>query len=183
LRLSGIVSGGVNTDTGSGMGYAALRLEPRPWKFFDVGVSYRSAPSDRNTLPEDSSLAVNLDLTVGWRYLPDDEDQTYHLSIAGGLIQGQLGAYVMSPLWRDRLTLTAMVRGKDNGKDPLEREYEEGQVMVRSWFEYKPFANWGIFLVAGVDDIADNPAPWVGIKGQLYDDDFRNLIGVASFGR
>lgn len=183
LRLSAIAGGGINTDTGVGTGFAALRLEPRPWKFFDVGVSYRSAPTSRDTLPEDDDVPINIDLVIGWRYIPNDVHQIYHLHIAGGLIESQIGAYIHAPVWKDYLTLTALVRAKDNGKDVLEREYEEGDVMVRSWLEYKPFKRWGIYVIAGVDDIVDNPAPWVGIKGQLYDDDFRNLIGVASFGQ
>ena len=46
-----------------------------------------------------------------------------------------------------------------------------------------PFRDVGIWLVGGVDDLIDNPAPWVGARAVLYDDDFRNLIGLASFGR
>jgi len=183
LRLAGILGGGINTDTGSGVGYAALRLEPRPWKFFDVGVSYRTAPEDRDTIADDEDFPVNIDLAIGWRFIPNDEGQIYHLHVAGGLIEGQLGAYVLTPLVGQTLSLTAMGRMKDNNGNPLERDYEEGDVMLRSWLEYKPFRRWGISVIAGVDDIIDDPAPWVGIRGQLYDDDFRNLIGVASFGR
>lgn len=183
LRLSAYAGGAVNSDTGVGTGFAGLRLEPRPWKFFDVGVSYRTAPTDRDALRDEDDFPVNVDLVIGWRYIPNDEHQVYHLHVAGGLIESQIGAYVLAPVWKDYLTVTALVRAKDNNKEVLDREYEEGNVMVRSWLEYKPFKRWGIYLIGGVDDIIDDPAPWVGIKGQLYDDDFRNLIGVASFGQ
>ena len=76
-----------------------------------------------------------------------------------------------------------MVRMKDNNKPINDREYEEGDAMVRATLEYRPFRNVGIWLVGGVDDLVDNPAPWVGARAVLYDDDFRNLIGLASFGR
>jgi|GEM_PF-2803011 len=182
LRLSGIVWGAANTDSGSATGYAGLRLEPRPWKFFDAGVSYRTAPSERDTEDDDKPLPVDLNLTIGWRYFPDDRNQVYRLHVAAGVLEGKLGGYVLAPVWKDQLTLTVLARGKANNLGPLERTYEDGEVMLRSWFEYRPFRRWGIFLVAGVDDIVDDPAPWIGLKAQLYDDDFRNLLGLASFG-
>ena len=184
LRLAGYTYAGYNTDTGQATGYAGLQLEPRPWKFFAVGISYRSAPDGRD-IPVDAkdSVPINLDLLVGWRFLKDDDSQTYRLSIAGGAIESELGAMANVTLWGPYLGLTTMVRMKDNNKPINDREYEAGDAMVRATLEYRPFRDVGIWLVGGVDDLVDNPAPWVGVRAVLYDDDFRNLIGLASFGK
>jgi phospholipid/cholesterol/gamma-HCH transport system substrate-binding protein len=184
LRLAGYAGGAYNTDTGQGTGWAGLQLEPRPWKFFAVGISYRTAPDGRDIPPDDSdSVPINVDLQVGWRFLKNDDDQTYLLSVSAGALESELGAMTNVTLWGQHLGLTAMVRMKDNNKPVNDREYEKGDAMVRASLEYRPFRDVGLWFIGGVDDLVENPAPWVGMRAVLYDDDFRNLIGLASFGR
>jgi phospholipid/cholesterol/gamma-HCH transport system substrate-binding protein len=184
LRLAGYAGGGYNTETGQATGYGGLQLEPRPWKFFAVGVSYRTAPEDRQIPVDDKdSVPINLDLLVGWRFFKNDDTQSYRLSVAAGAIESQLGVWSNITLWGQYLGVSTLMRLKDNNKPLNDREYEEGNVMVRSTLDYRPFREVGLWLTAGVDDLVDDPAPWVGMRAVLYDDDFRNLIGLASFGR
>jgi hypothetical protein len=74
-----------------------------------------------------------------------------------------------------------MVRQKDNDRDPLDRRYEEGDAMARAWIEYRPFKRWLVYIVAGADDLIDNPGPWVGLRAELLDNDLRNLTAVSGF--
>ena len=58
----------MNVDSGSGIYGAYLRIEPKPWKFYQAGVSYRTAPSDRIELKDDpNKLNVDFNLLIGWR--------------------------------------------------------------------------------------------------------------------
>ena len=45
LKFIGGLEAGINTESGVTDTYAYLRIEPRPWKFYQSGVSYRTAPN------------------------------------------------------------------------------------------------------------------------------------------
>jgi hypothetical protein len=178
LRFYGGLDSGVNTGSGVATSHAYIRLEPRPWKFYQFGVGYRSA-GDRDVAKDDpEKLGIDFDLLLGWRFLRDDEAQRYRLTVAGGLIDSKIGGMVTVPLGSDHLSWSVMGRAKHNGFDEDDRRYEEGDVMLRSWIAWKPWQR--IEIRAGADDLVDDPAPWFGIGGEILDNDLRNLTVGAS---
>ncbi|HYE04437.1 MAG TPA: MlaD family protein [Planctomycetota bacterium] len=182
LKLYAGLDGGWNTDTSYGTAIAYLRLEPRPWKYYQGGVSYRSAPADRETANEDpDKLHVDFNIELGWRFIPDNDRQFYWLTVAGGLIESKIGARVFVPLGTDRLRLHMMARQKDDDREPDDRRFEEGEgdVLARATIEWQPFARWRISIVGGADDLVDNPSPWFGLRGELLDNDLRNLTTIT----
>lgn len=183
LKLYAGIYGGNNIRTGVETGHAYLRLEPRPWKFYQAGASYRSAPDDRDVddAEEEDDLPIDIDLMLGWRFFPNDEGQYYRLSVAGGVIESKPGAMAWVPLFGRNLTLVGMVRQKDNSKNALSREFEEGSALARATIEYKPWERYGFSLVAGYDDLIDDPSPWFGLRAEILDNDLRNLTQVSSF--
>lgn len=178
LRFYLGVEGGGDMTHGGGVGAAYLRIEPRPWKYYQAGVSYRMAPADREVLREDpDKLNIDFSLLIGWRFFPDDEAQRYRLSVGAGLIDSKLGGVVEVPLVGD-LGLYAMARQKDSERDALDRRYEDGDVMVRAALTFRVWRRISIF--AGGNDLADNPGVWLGLRAELLDNDLRNLTQVTS---
>jgi ABC-type transporter Mla subunit MlaD len=172
------VGGGANADSGSAIYGAYLRIEPKPWKFYEAGVSYRTAPDDIEEQAEDpDKLNVDFHLLFGWRFFPDDDSQLYRLTMAAGLIETKIGGYVEVPLIGD-LNVRVMARQKDNEREPLDRRYEEGDVMLRATLGYRLWQR--IYLNAGVDDCIDKPGFWGGIRVDLLDNDLRNLTAVSA---
>lgn len=173
------LEGGGNTRSGSSTGMAYLRYEPRAWKFFQAGASYRTAPSDRTVIDDESadSLPVDFNLVLGWRYLPASDWSYYHLSLAGGVVESRLGGWAEIPLFTERLTLKLMLRQKHSNRVETERRYEEGAVMARAWIEARMWRR--TFISAGYDDLAGLPGPWFGIRAELADNDIRNVASIA----
>lgn len=175
------VGGGVNANSGSAVYGAYLRIEPKPWKFYEGGVSYRTAPSDRVDAKDDpNKLNFDLNLLFGWRFFPDDERQRYGLTMAAGLIETKIGGYVEMPLIGD-LSLRVMGRFKDNQRDTNDRRYEDGEFLLRATFGYRLWHR--IYLNAGVDDLIDKPGFWGGIRVDLLDNDLRNLTSVSAISK
>ncbi len=173
LRFIGGLDSGMNTSSGVATSHAYLRIEPRPWKFYQFGVGYRSA-GDREVVEDDpEKLGIDFDLLVGWRFLPDDESQRYRLTVAGGLIDSKIGGMVTVPLGSDHLAWTTLGRAKHSGFDEDDRRYEEGDVLLRSYIGWRPWSR--IEIRAGADDLVDDPSPWFGISGEILDNDLRNL--------
>lgn len=180
LRFYIGLDGGTNTSTGASTGTAYLRIEPRPWKFYEAGVGWRTAPSDRTVRKDDpDDLKIDMNLMLGWRFWPDDQAEVHRLSVKGGLIEGAFGGQADVALWRDRVTLHLMARDRHNQFDPDDRRYEEGDgaigratVSLRVWKR--------IFLYAGADDVMDDVDPFIGIRAELLDNDIRNLATAAS---
>lgn len=175
------VEGGMDANTGAGEGGAYLRVQPRPYKFYEAGVVYRTAPTDRETRDDDpDKLSVDFNLVFGWRWFPDDDHQFYRLTTAAGLISTKLGAMVGFNLTPD-LSIVAMARQKDNTRELDDRRYEEGKVMVRAVVKYSLWDR--VHLMAGVNDLADRPGFWGGIRLDVVDNDLRNLTSVSAFVR
>ncbi|MBA2482812.1 MAG: MCE family protein [Planctomycetes bacterium] len=178
LKFYGGLEAGANADTGATDSYAYLRIEPRPWKFYEGGVSYRTAPTDRRSRREDpDKFHLDFNILLGWRFLPSNWDQVYHLTVAGGVIDSQIGGWVSTPLWKDRLALKAMCRRKDYERDPTERRYEEGKALLRATAEFRVWSH--VYLIAGCDDILDRPGFWGALRGEILDNDLRNLTTGA----
>jgi hypothetical protein len=181
LKLYLGADGGINTHTGAGYYGAYLRIEPRPWKFYQGGITYRTAPSDRIPLQEDpNKLNVDFNLLVGWRFFPDDEAQLYRLSVAAGLIDSNVGGTVQVPLL-SRLTFDAMARRKDYQRDPQDRRYEDGKVLVRAALTFRLWDR--IYISAGCDDLAEHAGLWGGLRAELLDNDLRNLTSVMGLAK
>ena len=178
LRFYAGVGGGYNTRRESGEGSAWLRIEPRPHKFYEAGVTYRSAPADRDVIKDDpDKFNVDFNLQLGWRFFPDDADQHYRLTVAGGLLCSRLGGSVT---WHPARNWDVMVSGREkhNTRDPQDRRYEQGDVQWRGTVTWRIWERVG--LTAGVDDF-EKPGPWFGLSGEILDNDLRNLTTAASF--
>ncbi len=182
LKFYAGLDGGWNFDTESGTGGAYLRVEPRPWKYYQGGVSYRSSPNDIDADREDpDKLHIDFNLELGWRFIPNQSGQFYWLTVAGGLIDSKLGGRVFVPLGTERLRLHVMAREKDDERDATDRRFEagDGQVMARAMVEWQPFERWRIWVTGGADDLVDNPSPWFGMRAELLDNDLRNLTTIS----
>lgn len=166
--------GGYNTESGASTGTAYIRIEPRPWKFYEAGVGYRGAPDDRDVADEDpDDFNIDLHFAFGWRFFPSDRFQQYLLTVQGGLFESAIGGQVDYLLW-DNLTASVMVRDRHDDYDPDERRYEAGEgPLARATIGLRVWKR--VTLVAGVDDFLDDPEPWVGISGEILDNDIRNL--------
>ena len=171
--------GGMNTDTEALTGTAYLRIEPKPWKFYEAGVGYRTAPHGRDTKDEDpDDFNIDFNLMFGWRFFPDDEQQLYRLTVKGGLIEGTFGGQIDVPLWRDRLTLQTMIRNRHTRFDPDDRRHEEGSgPMIRATVSCRLWRRVGVYV--GADDLVDSPAVFVGLSAEMLDNDIRNLVTAA----
>lgn len=170
--------GGGNVDTGYLSGVIYLRLQPRPWKFYQGGISYRTAPRNQHSSPESTSgLPVDFNLVLGWRWI-EREPGRYLLSAAGGAVESRIGGWVdWSILPDDRLTLRVLVRDKWDDRTITDRRYEDGKVLVRATAMVRLWQL--IYVVGGGDDLADNPAGWVGVRLELLDNDLRNISQAA----
>jgi len=182
LKFFAGLEGGNNLDSGAGHGEAYLRIEPQAWKFYQIGLGYRTAPSDRKAIQDDpEKLQIDLNALFGWRWLPNDDTERYRLSLAGGLIESKFGMWAEWALLRD-VDLRIMGRLKDNNRVPDDRRYEQGDYMVRATLSWRVFDRW--WLIGGVDDLAsDNPGPYFGLRAELLDNDLRNGVTAASFGQ
>ena len=174
------VGGGTDVRSGSSTYGAYIRYEPKPWKFYEGGLSYRTAPDDRIAVKDDPNrFNVDFTLQLGWRFYPDDEAQLYHLSLSGGIIESQIGGRAQ---WRftDRLSLDVMARAKDSQRDQDDRRFEDGHVMLRAALSYRLWDR--IVLSAGGDDLGVKPGPWVALCGELLDNDLRGITQATAFG-
>ncbi|MBA2480397.1 MAG: hypothetical protein H0V44_07025 [Planctomycetes bacterium] len=178
LKLYGAVDGGYNERSGSWTAGVYLRLEPRPWKFYQGGVSYRSAPRDLKAAAESpDSIPVDFNLVLGWRFIETRTPGVYAITVAGGLVETRLGGWVEFPVYGDRLAIRGMIRGKHNNREPNDRRYEEGAVLIRATASLRTWK--GLYLIAGVDDCGDAPGAWGGIRAELLDNDLRNITSVS----
>jgi archaellum component FlaC len=176
------VDGGSNIDSGVTTYGAYLRLEPKPWKYYQAGVSYRTEPEDRKNFDaeDQNKLNVDFDLLIGWRFFPDDDAQRYRISVGLGLVETKLGGVIEVPLMAD-LGVRVMARAKDNEREPNDRRYEEGDVLVRAVATWRLWQR--VYLQAGADDLVDEPGFWGGIRIELLDNDLRNLTAVSALSR
>ena len=157
---------------------AYLRIEPKPWKFYEGGVSYRTSPSDRVEAKDDpNKLNFDINLLFGWRFFPDDEAQRYGVSVAAGLIETKIGGYVEFPVVGD-FNVRVMGRFKDNQRNVDDRRYEDGDFLLRATLGYRIWKR--IYLNVGVNDLIDHPGLWGGIRVDLLDNDLRNLTSVSA---
>jgi hypothetical protein len=182
LKLYAGLEGGSNVDSGMMLGEGYLRIEPRSWKFYQAGASYRWAPTDRKVEKDDpNKLGVDFSLLIGWRFMPDDGIERYRLSVAGGLIETRLGGWADVAITRD-LDIRLMARLKHNDREPTDRRYEHGDAMVRATASYRMFDR--IYAIAGWDDCTGQDAgPWFALRAELLDNDLRNLSTASSIAR
>ena len=124
--------------------------------------------------PEDFN--VDWDLTLGWRFIPNDDRELYHLTVEGGFTEGKSGSRLWIPLGTNDFQWVTLLRGKHNEFEEDDRRYEEGSVMLRSWLRYNVWR--GISVTAGANDIIDEPGFFIGAQAELLDDDIRNLLTV-----
>lgn len=179
LRFYPGVAYDVNAQSGRTTGTAYLRIEPRPWKYYEFGVSYRSKPDELKKEDKEDPDKINADFRAlfGWRFFRNDEAQLYRLSIGAGFIESNLGGVASVNLTRD-LTLDLMGRHKDNSREPNDRRYEEGKVLLRASLSYRLWQR--ISISAGCDDLIEQPGLWGGVRGEILDDDIRNFFSVTS---
>ncbi len=183
LRLFIGVEGGSDVRSGASTGEVFLRLEPRAWKFYQGGVSYRSAPRDHTVDVEaDTVVPVDFHLALGWRFFEAEAKDRYHLSLAVGLIETRPGLWTEVPLGTRRLVWRTMARWKHDNRHPDDRRYEDGHVLGRSTVDAWIWTD-RIAVVAGGNDLIDHPGGWVGLRGELQDDDLKNITQVSALFR
>jgi len=181
LKFYGGIDAGMNSSSGVTDTYVYLRIEPRPWKFYQGGISYRTAPRHRATFQDNpNTLNIDFNLLLGWRFFHDDNAQMYRLTVAGGLIDSEPGGYVQIPLIGDRLGLTIMGRAKDNQRLFNDRRYEEGHAEVRATLDWRVWKR--VSIEVGGDDLYDKPGLWGAVRAELLDNDLRNIVTVAGLG-
>ena len=179
LKFFGGITSGINTRSGVAISEAYLRIEPRPWKFYEVGVVYRSAGDDRDTRTDDpDKLNADFNLQIGWRWLKDDDRQRYHLNVSGGLLESRMGGKAW---WNmtDSLALTGMIRQAQNTREENDRRYEPMNARARVTLDWTFWER--VTVSAGVDNLTYEPGPWVGIRGEILDNDLKNLFSAAIF--
>ncbi len=182
LKFFAGLEGGGNIESGTTRGEAYLRMEPQAWKFYQFGVSYRTAPTDRKILKDNpDKIPFDLNAVFGWRWLPDDGIERYRLSLAGGIIESKLGMYADWAILRD-VDLRIMGRQKDNDRLPDDRRYEHGDFMLRATASWRMFDRWSL-IVGGDDLLGDEAGVFVGLRAELLDNDLRNSVTAASFGQ
>ncbi|MEK7413590.1 MAG: hypothetical protein AAB263_09790, partial [Planctomycetota bacterium] len=182
LRFYAGLEVGGNIDSGVARELGYLRIEPRPWKFYEGGISYRTEPTDRTVAKDDpNTLGVDFNILIGWRFFANDDIQRYRMSVAGGLIDSKVGGYIEWAITHD-IDLRVMARMKDNRRNRDDRRYEHGDAMVRANLAYRVWDR--VYLLGGVDDLASkNAGAWFGLRAELLDNDLRNLTSAASLGK
>ena len=173
---------------------AYLRIEPKPWKYYQFGIGYRGDPEwiddeptftnsftiddyrNRQESYRDGFDTLDLHLALGYRFFPDDYIERYRLDVSAGLFDGELGGRVGLQLTED-FSLWTMARRVDDSALPNRLEREEGDVYARSFLRYEPFT--GVSLRAGVDDIFTKPGPYGGLSIEILDRDLVNLFVAA----
>lgn len=179
LKFYAGLEAGSNVTSGASRGEAYLRLEPQPWKFWHLGVSYRTAEEERRVRSDDpDKIPVDINALFGWRWWPDDDIERYRLSLAGGLIDSKLGVMIDLAL-SERFDLRGIARLKDSERQPDDRRYEEGDVRVRATLSWRVFERW--WLIVGGDDLVDRPGVFLALRGELLDADLRNALTAMSF--
>ena len=179
LHFYGGVEGGSNLDSGV-MNYGAyLRIEPKPWKYYEAGISYRTAPDDLNNERKEDPDKLNVDfrLLLGWRFFADDDHQRYHLDLAAGLIETRLGARAMLPIVGDVWT-TAIARQAQDNREPDDRRFEDGPIQTRVTLDWNIWRR--VWVSVGGDDLGGNPGFYAGLRGEILDDDLRNLTTASA---
>ena len=181
LKFVGGLAGGMNLDSGVAIGEAYMRLEPRPWKFYEVGVVYRTAGDDRDIRNDDpDKLNVDFNLQVGYKWLRDDDRQFYRLGASAGLLESRVGGRVWWNFTKN-LAFNAQLRQKHNTRDETDRRFETGDVRMRATFDYTIWER--VSVSAGVDDLTYKPGPWIALRGELQDNDLKYLFLAATLAR
>ncbi len=181
LKFFGGLMGGSNLRSEVAIGEAYLRIEPRPWKFYEVGIAYRSAGKDRDVRNDDpDKLNVDFNLQLGWKWLRDEDRQMYRIGISGGLLSSRVGGRAW---WNitPSFALVSEIRQKHNTREETDRRYEPGDVRMRVALDYTFWER--VTISAGVDDLTYEPGPWIALRGEIHDNDLRNLFQTASFVR
>lgn len=181
LKFYGGVSSGANLQSQVTISDVYLRIEPRPWKFYEVGIVYRSAGKDRDIKFDDpDKLNVDFNLQLGWRWMRDDDRQFYRIGASAGLLESRLGARAWWNL-TPTLALMSSIRQKHNTRDETDRRYEAGDSRMQMTFDYTVWER--VTLSVGVDDLTYKPGPWIGIRGEILDNDLRNMFQAATLVR
>lgn len=179
LKFYGGVDSGINTRSGVTISNAYLRIEPRPWKFYEAGVAYRTAGDERDVRTDDpDKLNVDFNLQIGWRWFKDDDRQRYLIGASAGLLESRMGGRVW---WNitDSLALNGSIRQAHNTREPDDRRYEPMDVRIRTTLDWTFWER--VSISAGADDLAYKPGLWLGIRGEILDNDLRNLFTAAVF--
>lgn len=179
LKFYGGLDGGMNFSRGVAIGTGYLRIEPRPWKYYEFGASYRTAPTGVYPAPEDpDKLNIDFEVLLGWRFFRDDQRQRYRLDVAGGLIESQIGGRVSTPLpGTDNFAFTLMARHKQNNRQPTDRRYESGKVLGLATVSYRIWER--VYVSAGCYDCFERPGFYGGLRGEILDRDLRNIFAGA----
>ena len=181
LKFIGGITAGNNLRSGVTIGEAYMRLEPRPWKFYEVGVVYRTAGDNRDIQNDDpDKLNVDFNLQVGYRWFRDDEQQFYRLGASAGLLESRAGGRMWWNFTKN-LAFNTQIRQKQNTREVTDRRYEPGDVRLRATLDYTIWER--VSFSVGVDDLTYKPGAWIGLRGELQDNDLKYLFLAATLAR
>lgn len=179
LRFYIGVEGAYNTDAESAQGSVYLRLEPRPWKLYEFGITYRGAPAERDTIEEDpEDLNIDITFLYGRRFFADDANETFRFTGKVGLLESKIGGVAEINLVPHSLDLVMKLRGKHDGFDEQDRRYEDGNLMARAYLEYRVWRR--VYVYLGGDDLIDEPSAYFGIRAEILDNDLRNASAARA---
>ncbi|TVR13071.1 MAG: MCE family protein [Planctomycetota bacterium] len=181
MRLYGGIEGGYGTRSETGRGTAYLRLEPRNWKYYELGVSFRHNPyliaEDDEDPFFDERTEIDPHLAVGFRFLPSDAMERHRLDVAGGLFDGQVGLRAGFAL-HDRVDAWIIARLADDERLPNREPRESGNLQGRAWLSVQLLR--GVYVEAGADSLYHKPGPYAGMRFEILDRDLANLFAVSS---
>lgn len=179
LKFYGGLEGGMNFSRGVAVATGYLRIEPRPWKYFEFGANYRTAPDGMYPAAEDpDKLNIDFQGLFGWRFFRDDEHQRYRLDVAGGFIESEVAGRVQAPVpWTSDLTIGLMARHKQNDREPTDRRYEKGKVLGLATVSYRLWER--VYITAGCWDCFERPGLYGALRGEILDRDLRNIFAGA----
>ncbi|MCX6348427.1 MAG: MlaD family protein [Candidatus Aureabacteria bacterium] len=158
-----------NIDTRKYLSKVYVQIEPTSSKLYYLGFSRLAGPGTQSETTDDPDN--EFDAQIGLRFFSD------RLTVRAGLLEGRVGGGLEWRIWDRKLVATVEAR------DVWTKEKDEGI----SPFLLRAYVNldliWGFYLMAGGDNLLDNPAPIVGGGLRLRDDDIKALFGVASLGQ
>lgn len=205
----GGIESGYNPVSELGYHTAYVRIEPKPWRAYSLGVTYRSLPEgfdDLSFLDQRFSTEALLDPTLAYGlylYRRTEAEDTID-DLERWLGPNATIGFRFFPddgLERYRLHVEAgLVEGQFGARAEwaLSQDFTAG-VMLRAADDSelpdgtplegggvfgRAWIDWkvwrGITLRAGGDDLFDAIGPYLGLQAELLDQDIRNLFSAAS---
>jgi phospholipid/cholesterol/gamma-HCH transport system substrate-binding protein len=160
----------------------ALRIEPRPSRYFLIGATFIQPVGDQATVTTDDELVLYPDVLIAERIFDN------RLALKIGMIEGKVGGgfdwtifdnrLEDSPLSVNKLELIFEARDKYDAGDIDYNEHVD-TFIARTKLEYK-FARY-FFVSVGADNmLGDDPGYSVSIGFEYIDQDITTVVGLMN---